>query len=65
MSLCKVFPCIIPNKVASVNTFKDVSINGVRYTYETTDRVPPNGLANETAAEIASALTDLINIIQK
>ena len=40
----------------------NISINGVRYTYETTDTsVPPNGLANQNAATIAQALRDLIN----
>ena len=39
----------------------NITINGVRYTYETTDRVPANGLANEDSEQIAIALAALIN----
>ena len=39
----------------------NITINGVRYTYETTDRAPANGLANEDSEQIAIALAALIN----
>ena len=40
----------------------NITLNGVRYTYETTDtNVPADGIANQSAADIASALTALIN----
>ena len=40
----------------------NITLNGVRYTYETTDTdVPADGIANQTTAQIATALRDLIN----
>ena len=40
----------------------NVTINGVRYTFETTDTsVPPDGIADQTAAQIAQELRNLIN----
>jgi len=40
----------------------NITLNGVRYTYETTDTDDPaDGIANQTTAQIAIALRDLIN----
>ena len=40
----------------------NISLNGVRYTFETTDTdVPADGIANQTSAQIAQQLRDLIN----
>ena len=40
----------------------NISLNGVRYTFETTDTdVPPNGRANQDSRAIADALAALIN----
>ncbi|MDB4227388.1 hypothetical protein N9799_01110 [Flavobacteriaceae bacterium] len=40
----------------------NITLNGVRYTYETTDTDDPaDGIANQTTAQIATELRDLIN----